>query len=167
MPASEAMTQALSECGYASSRRVQAPAGFQALPSDRTPLMLRRHVLTSAHASRAILRSRNPQFAYVIARRQFRTSTVRLDALKPSSPAPKDERTPATSSSSSNTPAPPVTPAEPLMTRVWAKVKHEASHYWHGSKLLVSEIRISRRLLFKLLRGTKLTRREHRQVCLL
>lgn len=52
----------------------------------------------------------------------------------------------------------------PLATRAWAKVKHEAAHYWNGSKLLVAEVRISSRLLLKLMRGGNLTRRENRQV---
>jgi LETM1 and EF-hand domain-containing protein 1, mitochondrial len=49
-------------------------------------------------------------------------------------------------------------------TRVWKKVKQEAAHYWHGSKLLVSEVRISTRLQWKILHGESLTRRERRQV---
>ena len=55
-------------------------------------------------------------------------------------------------------------PQKPLMTRVWAKVKHEAQHYWHGSKLLAKEVRISTRLQWKILHGESLTRRERRQV---
>ena len=51
-----------------------------------------------------------------------------------------------------------------LPTRIWNKVKHEAAHYWHGSKLLVSEVRISARLQWKILHGETLTRRERRQV---
>lgn len=64
-------------------------------------------------------------------------------------------------------PAPPATkepPKGPLVPRVWKKVKHEAQHYWHGSKLLVSEVRISGRLQWKILQGDALTRREKRQV---
>ena len=53
---------------------------------------------------------------------------------------------------------------QPVLSRVWRKVKHEAQHYWSGSKLLVSEIRISGRLQWKLLQGETLTRRERRQV---
>ncbi|TFK76502.1 LETM1-domain-containing protein [Pluteus cervinus] len=53
---------------------------------------------------------------------------------------------------------------QPLATRVWKKVKHEAQHYWHGSKLLVSEVRISSRLQWKILHGEALTRRERRQL---
>lgn len=52
------------------------------------------------------------------------------------------------------------------MQRAWATVKKEALHYWHGTKLLGKEIRISARLLRRLVAGKKLTRREHRQVCL-
>ena len=52
----------------------------------------------------------------------------------------------------------------PLMTRAWKKVKHEAAHYWNGTKLLVSEVRISSRLQWKILQGETLTRRERRQV---
>ncbi|VDB99117.1 unnamed protein product [Peniophora sp. CBMAI 1063] len=55
-------------------------------------------------------------------------------------------------------------PQKPLMTRVWAKVKHEAQHYWHGSKLLAKEVRISTRLQWKILHGESLTRRERRQL---
>ncbi|KAH8108178.1 LETM1-domain-containing protein [Cristinia sonorae] len=67
------------------------------------------------------------------------------------------------------TPAPPQpkdvsTVQAPLMTRVWKKVKHEAAHYWAGSKLLVSEVRISARLQWKILHGESLTRRERRQL---
>ncbi|KAL5490386.1 YLH47 [Sanghuangporus weigelae] len=55
-------------------------------------------------------------------------------------------------------------PKEPLGRRIWKKVKHEAAHYWNGSKLLVQEIRISARLQWKLLHGESLTRRERRQL---
>lgn len=64
----------------------------------------------------------------------------------------------------SSPPAPKDPAADlPLTTRVWKKVKHEAAHYWHGSKLLVSEVRISARLQWKILHGESLTRRERRQ----
>jgi LETM1 and EF-hand domain-containing protein 1 len=38
-------------------------------------------------------------------------------------------------------------------------------HYWHGTKLLGTEIKISTKLANRLLHGSKLTRREQRQVC--
>jgi LETM1 and EF-hand domain-containing protein 1, mitochondrial len=77
---------------------------------------------------------------------------------------PKPEHPPAEVKSS-----PPATkdPQQPLSTRVWKKVKHELQHYWHGTKLLVSEVRISSKLQWKILQGETLTRRERRQVWLL
>ncbi|KAL8286601.1 hypothetical protein RQP46_004129 [Phenoliferia psychrophenolica] len=50
------------------------------------------------------------------------------------------------------------------LQRIWTAVKKEASHYWHGTKLLGKEIRISARIQGRLLAGKKLTRREHRQL---
>lgn len=47
---------------------------------------------------------------------------------------------------------------------IWQKVKHEAAHYWDGTKLLVAEVRISSKLALKMAAGYELTRREHRQV---
>lgn len=47
---------------------------------------------------------------------------------------------------------------------LWQKVKDEATHYWHGTKLLGLEVRISSKLTWKLLNGGHLTRREARQV---
>ena len=51
-----------------------------------------------------------------------------------------------------------------FVQRSWATIKHEARHYWHGTKLLGKEVAISWRLLRKLLRGQQLTRRESRQL---
>ena len=47
---------------------------------------------------------------------------------------------------------------------LWARVKSEVKHYWLGTKLLAKETRISSRLAWKMMRGSKLTRREHTQV---
>lgn len=47
---------------------------------------------------------------------------------------------------------------------LWEKVKHEAKHYWDGTKLLGLEVKISLRLLIKLLTGYELTRREFNQL---
>ncbi|KAF1975649.1 LETM1-domain-containing protein [Bimuria novae-zelandiae CBS 107.79] len=47
---------------------------------------------------------------------------------------------------------------------LWQKVKHEASHYWDGTKLLATEVRISSKLALKMAAGYELTRREHRQL---
>lgn len=55
-------------------------------------------------------------------------------------------------------------PKEPLGKRVWAKVKHEAQHYWDGTKLLAYEVRVSTGLALKMAAGHQLTRRESRQL---
>lgn len=44
------------------------------------------------------------------------------------------------------------------------KVKKEAQHYWDGTKLLATEIKISTRLAVKMAAGYELSRREHRQL---
>jgi LETM1 and EF-hand domain-containing protein 1 len=47
---------------------------------------------------------------------------------------------------------------------LWEKIKHEAAHYWDGTKLLGFEIKISSKLALKMAAGYELTRRERRQV---
>jgi LETM1 and EF-hand domain-containing protein 1 len=47
---------------------------------------------------------------------------------------------------------------------LWQKVKKEASHYWDGTKLLGTEVRISSRLALKMAAGYELSRRENRQL---
>ncbi|CCM03687.1 uncharacterized protein FIBRA_05831 [Fibroporia radiculosa] len=85
-------------------------------------------------------------------------------------PIPESVRKVSTDAQVTAEPKPtPPTPKDavetaPLATRVWKKVKHEAQHYWHGSKLLGAEVRISSRLLWKILHGESLTRRERRQL---
>ncbi|PBK96788.1 LETM1-domain-containing protein [Armillaria gallica] len=97
-----------------------------------------------------ILRIHPPVFPRVYLRAAAPSSRLRFQSTKsPDQPAVK--------------PSPPVK-AAPLLPRVWKKVKHEAAHYWHGSKLLVSEVRISARLQWKILHGEVLTRRERRQL---
>ena len=140
----------------------------------RSPTLLARHVVV-ARQSQAVLLAQ----AHAIPRLDvFRTLNT-----SPSSSEPRNASTSAGSSQQSSTstpregptaepksPPPATAPKEistaqaPLATRVWKKVKHEAQHYWHGTKLLVSEVRISGRLQWKLLHGESLTRRERRQV---
>ena len=44
------------------------------------------------------------------------------------------------------------------------KFVHEVRHYWDGTKLLVTEVKISSKLALKMAAGYELTRREHRQL---
>ncbi|KAJ3175825.1 hypothetical protein HDU87_005653 [Geranomyces variabilis] len=52
----------------------------------------------------------------------------------------------------------------PPKKSIGLRIMEELQHYWHGTKLLGAEISISSRLLVKLLNGTGLSRREHRQL---
>lgn len=47
---------------------------------------------------------------------------------------------------------------------LWQKVKKEAAHYWDGTKLLATEVRISSKLALKMAAGYELSRRESRQL---
>ncbi|KAI9497441.1 LETM1-like protein-domain-containing protein [Zychaea mexicana] len=67
------------------------------------------------------------------------------------------------SAAESSSTAAAATAVKPKKT-IWQKVKDEAVHYWHGTKLLGLEIRISSKLTWKLLNGGHLTRREARQL---
>lgn len=63
--------------------------------------------------------------------------------------------------------APVLSPVETWGTksaRVWGKVKHEAHHYWVGTKLLWAEVRIASRLLRQIAGGHEMTRRERKQL---
>jgi LETM1 and EF-hand domain-containing protein 1, mitochondrial len=44
------------------------------------------------------------------------------------------------------------------------RIKHEIQHYWDGTKLLATEVKISSKLATKMAAGYELTRREHRQL---
>jgi LETM1 and EF-hand domain-containing protein 1, mitochondrial len=47
---------------------------------------------------------------------------------------------------------------------IMQKVKKELMHYWDGTKLLATEVKISTRLALKMAAGYELSRREHRQL---
>lgn len=46
---------------------------------------------------------------------------------------------------------------------LWQRVKHEAVHYYNGFKLLYLEMKIAARLLWQVMNGKMLSRRERRQ----
>ncbi|KAJ2802433.1 LETM1 domain-containing protein ylh47, partial [Coemansia furcata] len=57
----------------------------------------------------------------------------------------------------------PTKVVEPKKT-LMEKIKHEALHYWHGTKLFAKEVKLSSKLVSKVVWGGKLTRREQRQL---
>lgn len=77
-----------------------------------------------------------------------------------------DTRVPAKEKDAGFSPAPtPPLPVEDAPKKsLWEKIKHEAQHYWDGTKLLGYEIKVSTKLLAKMAAGYELTRRENRQL---
>lgn len=134
-------------------------------PPSSAPFILRQ---LAPHRTLHVLASRNSHLLVVEKTIQPRQvgATRRWQSTKETTSAGSGETRVATESKSSSTSVAPKddTVKEPLGTRVWKKVKHEAAHYWSGTKLLVSEVRISARLQWKILHGEALTRRERRQV---
>lgn len=53
---------------------------------------------------------------------------------------------------------------KPKKLTLGQKIKKEVAHYWDGTKLLATEVRISFRLALKMGAGYELSRREHRQL---
>lgn len=47
---------------------------------------------------------------------------------------------------------------------IWQKVKHEILHYYHGFRLLGLDMKVSAKLIWRILHGMQLSRREHRLV---
>jgi LETM1 and EF-hand domain-containing protein 1 len=103
-------------------------------------------VITYLHARHSMLITPHALHAWTISRLQS-TSITTGPSSPPTPKAPKNTKS-----------------SEPVISRAWKKIKHEAQHYWHGSKLLAKEVRISTRLQRKILQGETLTRRERRQV---
>jgi LETM1 and EF-hand domain-containing protein 1 len=93
-------------------------------------------------------------------------SRFQSNKLSPATPTHPRPPEPAHPPSKPSPPAPRDATQASLTTRAWKKIKHEAAHYWNGTKLLVSEVKISSRLQWKILQGETLTRRERRQVTL-
>ncbi|KAI0654756.1 LETM1-domain-containing protein [Cubamyces menziesii] len=136
------------------------------LPRSSTSLILRTYsrnaplgVRTLALASQQRLHAPlYPPYTLGISSQRWQSTERQLHSSSTQNEAP-------TASGSSEKPLPPAPKEDaPLATRVWKKIKHEAQHYWHGSKLLAAEVRISARLQWKLLHGESLTRRERRQL---
>ncbi|KAG8702493.1 hypothetical protein FRC08_003454 [Ceratobasidium sp. 394] len=83
-------------------------------------------------------------------------SSTEVAAPSETKPAVTEDKTPVKSKDDAK--------PEGRVARAWAWVKHEANHYWDGSKLLAAEVRVSSKLLRKVLNGARLTRRERRQL---
>ncbi|KAH9484328.1 LETM1 domain-containing protein mdm28, mitochondrial [Psilocybe cubensis] len=129
---------------------------------------LPRSTTTTSIIARSYSRTLYNAHSHLIAPRSFqhnlRPVLPRFQSSKPSPATPPPAAAASPSDSTSGPPAPKDAAQGPLGARIWKKVKHEAQHYWHGTKLLVSEVRISSKLQWKILQGDTLTRRERRQL---
>ncbi|KAF9264827.1 LETM1-domain-containing protein [Marasmius fiardii PR-910] len=103
----------------------------------------------------------SPLLLRTISARRFQSTQPSKQELPSTTVPVNSETSPELKPSLPTTPEPT---KGPLLSRAWKKVKHEAAHYWHGTKLLFSEVRISARLQWKILHGEQLTRRERRQL---
>jgi LETM1 and EF-hand domain-containing protein 1 len=121
---------------------------------SRTVLLARNYSRTFyPHRTRILLQSNSRSLSSIprpLVQTRSKSTQADVSSVDPEKPAP---------------PVPKEAPPAPLSTRVWKKVKHEVQHYWHGSKLLVSDVRIASKMQWKILHGETLTRRERRQVC--
>ncbi|KAF2858341.1 LETM1-domain-containing protein, partial [Piedraia hortae CBS 480.64] len=90
---------------------------------------------------------------------------IKISSDEPTSHAPTDAVVARSVSERAAEPAIQVVEAKDDKKKtLWQKIKHEAQHYWDGTKLLATEVRISSRLALKMAAGYELTRREHRQL---
>lgn len=93
-------------------------------------------------------------------RYQSSAASKKPDTESASHPPPE---TSASGATSSKAPAEKSHEPEKKLT-IWEKVKHEAHHYWDGTKLLGYEMKVSTKLVAKMAAGYELTRRENRQL---
>lgn len=107
--------------------------------------------------SRSFIIGPTRQFPLAVAPRYYSQET-------PKQKQPVQPQQPSTALQHQPKPALPVKKeAEPKLS-LWAKVKHEAQHYWDGTKLLGLEVKIAMRLVMKMSAGYELSRREKIQL---
>ncbi|CAN6675073.1 LETM1 domain-containing protein Ylh47p, mitochondrial [Trichomonascus vanleenenianus] len=109
----------------------------------------------------------SPNYVGIHAQRRFQSTQGQPDKNLPQKGhaeqrVVKTDAAPGTAGSAETKPI-PTEEKKPKMT-LWEKVKHEAQHYWDGTKLLGYELKVSTKLAAKMAAGYELTRREHRQL---
>lgn len=150
------------------------------------------HSVASQHAlraSRSVVLGRSPALLQLQLRRDFSASPGQKETasekkdVKAVTPSIPTEISPASPNANNSTPTPkPKTSVVKMLKSAfdgayetikdivmnpratWASIKEVAHHYWMGSKLLVSEVKVTREILGRVLRGHEMTRREHRQL---
>lgn len=134
--------------------------------ATRKPIMLHRSFHAVRRSNTRLLRSAESKTttANVNAAAESESSTMTSRAAQLAKEQAAKGASSTTTTSSTSTSAPATTKPKKSL---WQKVKDEATHYWHGTKLLGLEVRISSKLTWKLLNGGHLTRREARQVIMM
>ncbi|XP_066994024.2 mitochondrial proton/calcium exchanger protein [Anabrus simplex] len=89
-------------------------------------------------------------------------SRLHGEPLKPSSKVEKTVQALKEDLKESDKPPPPVDKVVPVKKPLKQKIIDEILHYYHGFRLLFIDINISRKLVWRVLKGKSLTRREHR-----
>ncbi|KAK4686163.1 hypothetical protein P7C73_g3969, partial [Tremellales sp. Uapishka_1] len=168
------------------ANRLPQPSVLSSLPNRSYSQLLQSHSTSFSISLRALSISQQLRYRNISTETHSATTT----STAPPPPVPSLNASSTTTISNAPPPLPPVVPSSlpasvadvaekqvakkeekekkkpkgSLPARAWAVVKKEAAHYWAGTKLLGSEIKISTKLQYKVLKGGTLTRRERRQL---
>ncbi|KAJ1665157.1 LETM1 domain-containing protein ylh47 [Coemansia sp. RSA 1646] len=89
---------------------------------------------------------------------------LRTDSENGAPSTGKDQKSPAETAEGSKGDTGVSAKHTPPKKTIMEKIKHEALHYWHGTKLFAKEVKLSSKLVVKVVWGGQLTRREQRQL---
>ncbi|MBW0478942.1 hypothetical protein O181_018657 [Austropuccinia psidii MF-1] len=139
------------------------PSSIRLASSGSSRLLFKQGLLLHQNLTRfQCLCAPNPASPSVVRYRALPLESNLIAKRLLSSPTSSNNENDSANKSSARNPIPSAGSSK--LQIIWNKVKHEASHYWHGTKLLGKEIRLSAKYQMKLLKGKKLTRRERRQL---
>lgn len=139
------------------------------------PLCYRGHGVSRGHGSALLARSLHNSGVWLQDRKQEDTKVSPV-ATQDSSPGVKKDGVAATpqsqtpsaatpgSTASTATSVPPVHEKAVVRKSLYQKVSDELKHYYNGFRLLGIDIKIAGRMVWRLLHGQLLTRRERRRV---
>lgn len=128
---------------------------------NRLPLLVkvlnRRYLSIICTTNRVGLRS-----APFLSTPGLRNNNLFLQSIRLNSSAPNNKNLPSLPDDNKQLAKTDEAPEQKLP--LWDRIKHEAQHYWNGTKLLGYEIKVSTKLLFKMAAGYGLSRREQNQL---
>ncbi|KAI1900762.1 hypothetical protein AGOR_G00053220 [Albula goreensis] len=132
------------------------------------PQLIGRSALSTRHSTLSHLRG--IQSSCIPARSLHSSFRWLQDAKEKSTEEDTTKRDPTASATPSPPPAPPPTPAPKVPDKAMARkslgqrVVEELKHYYNGFRLLGIDIKIAGRMVWQLLHGQQLTRRERRRL---